>query len=223
MILAVRTTHGVYLACDSRATNPQKNDVQKIFRCGSVAFIAICGVIVLSGTKRTTEGENLQATMDLMRTLEHFSLTSAVSGEKFVEYLRQVMFVSLCTFWDDHIRPYPEALRSAMASSPDTLFTIAGIVLMDNEVRIFEILFPFLPGGELSEPQYKYHDTERIVGWGRIEGIDGLDSNLSNLQGVVDYIALAYARSAISHPDSVGGHTDIGCINAHGARWISHK
>jgi 20S proteasome alpha/beta subunit len=41
MILAVCTDHGVYLACDSRVTNPSSDSAQKIFQCGASAFIAI--------------------------------------------------------------------------------------------------------------------------------------------------------------------------------------
>ena len=223
MILSVRTTRGVYLACDSRATNPSRDDAQKIFMCGSFAFIAICGVIVLSGTKRTTEGEALGATINLMKTLEHFSMTNAVNGDNFVIYLGQVMIVSIRAFWDECVSPYPEAVRSAMVSSPSEVFTIAGIVLIGDQVRVFAIHFPYASNGGLADPTYEYQDTEQVVGWGQTDGVVAPDSELTHLRSVIDYLTGAYRRSAERHPDSVGGQIDVGLIDTNGARWIAKK
>jgi hypothetical protein len=72
MILAVRTGHGVYLAADSRMSNPVSENAQKIFMCRASAFIAISGTLILRGFFDRENGRT-RTSLNLMKVLTDVS------------------------------------------------------------------------------------------------------------------------------------------------------
>jgi len=222
MILAVRTNHGLYLACDSRLTNPASDAAQKIFRCGSHAFIAISGTVIHRSSLPQPDGSELNGTLDLMKLLDRVSSKYFGDNSDLIEYLAGNVHGPHWTFWQQYIMPEPQAFLSAQLPFDTTVFTISGIATVNGMALVFQIRFPFLASGQLDKPIVQYFDHE-ITGWGKTVEADGIDYTLAHRSGVLAFISAMFTRSADRHPDAVGGPTDIGFLDGDGARWIIRK
>jgi hypothetical protein len=225
MILAVRSKRGTYLACDSHCSNPASDEAQKIFQCGSSAFIAISGTVVARGSAVYPDGKVVSGTLDLMELLDRVCSDYAGDNTDLVEYVATGVFHPLWKFWQQCVVPAPEAFLAKTPPTHDSVLTLSGIATIGSSMRVFEIQFPFLRTGQLGQlvpPTVKDFDHE-ITGWGHTVDSDGIDFDLRRGRGVVPFILRMYARSALKYPDAVGGPTDIGFLDKNGARWISRK
>lgn len=221
LILSIRTQHGVYLASDSRSTNPQSDSAQKIFKFGGNGFAALCGTVTARAGLPPLDGKQTVATLDLMAMLSE--IANEYDGcHDLVEYAMYRSYRTLKPFWEAYVEPYPEAFLKQKPEN-DLLLMIPAIRRSAAQIEVWEIRFPLGQSGQLLAPEYRQRD-EPVVGWGKLpDDANSIRFPLSERGSVLSYIEKMYARAIQLYPDSVGGCIDIGYLDVGGAEWVRRK
>ena len=217
LILSVRTPDGVYLASDSRGTNPLTDSAQKIVSCGQSGFLALCGTIIC---RAALPGESV-ATLDLTAMLGKIS--SEYDGTSdLVEHAALRAYAMLKPFWQYHVEPAPEAFLNSQTVK-ESICTIPIVDRRPGAVRVWEVQFPFSTSGELLKPIYRER-VDEVIAWGQLPKDPAAIPFPSNSRrSVLRYIDAMYAVSTLFHPETVGGPTDVGFVDLNGAEWVRRK
>ena len=220
LILAVRTERGIYLASDSRSTNPRLDTAQKIFKCGHVAFVALCGTVIARIASPLPHGEESVATLNLMTMLDEIS-NEYPGNCDVVEYTKRRTYATLDSFWKVYVEPSPEVFLASQPAN-GVLCTIQ-VICWRGIDEVHEIRFPYSPSGQLLDP-VSMDRSEQVVGWGNIpDDAAEISTHTGSRASVLAYIDTMYARAACLYSESVGGDTDVGFVDGYGARWIRRK
>jgi hypothetical protein len=226
LVVTVRTNDGIYVACDSHLTGsvvaPPSDQAQKIFQCGSKAFIAISGTVVARAGIAQPDNTLAFVALDLGRLLDEISSRYFGDNSDLVQFVASQMYHPIADFWERYIAPSPESFLSAQQPTHTSICTLSGALAIQGRYQVFEIQIPFTKDGHVANPTVQYkHD--KILGWGHVPDADGLDDSLTNRSGVIGFISALFRRSVELFPDAVGGPIDIGFLDANGARWLKRK
>jgi hypothetical protein len=218
LILSVRSARCVYLASDSRRSDPLSDSAQKIFRCGDFGFVALCGTVAATAALPNNKETG---TLDPMAMLNTISCEYDGVGD-LVQHVVDRSYATLKEFWERYVEPSPGAFwDSGRAHKP--VCTMPTITRNVDMIEVHEIQFPVSESGILLYPKHRVRN-EDIICWGqRPLDADEILFDPSSMASILSYIDAIYSRSAFLYPQSVGGHTDIGCVNSHGSQWIRRK
>jgi hypothetical protein len=229
LILAALTRHGAYLAADSRSTGPELNSVQKVFQCGSNAFVGITGHLVARGQTIGAQGQVLcDASINIMEILRHFSSEYSGDGTDLVDRVTRRIYDFLAGYWMLVIRPSRD---SFLASYPNVseFCEIPILGRIGGAYNLVSIHFPLSADGRLLKPSVQDRfegadeNTEYIIAFGKPVDGEGIEADFRTSEGVLATMAALYRKAIAAHQDTVGEPIDIGFLDENGARWIATK
>jgi hypothetical protein len=218
LILSLATPHGIYLAADSRATNPQRDDAQKLFKIGASAFVGIVATLVGRSEMQSKRRKTMYSgTIDLTEILYH-AATTYDDKHDLLSYVAGSIYHPLKRYW--------EFLQVSGQQVSETLggwhfCTVPVVCLSQGQFQIFELQFPFADTG-LLPPTRRLRQESGIV-WGQCPKVDSIDLNPQTPEAANASIQAIYRAAHAAYPDTVGGPTDIGIVDRDGARWLSRK
>jgi hypothetical protein len=219
LILSLTTPHGIYLAADSRATNPRRDDAQKLFQIGPNAFVGIVATLVGRSEMQSVRRKTMcSGTIDLTEILHHSALTYDARDD-LVGYIAGSIYFPLKRYW--------EFLQVSGRQVSETLggswhfCTVPIVSRINAQLLICELQFPFSETG-LLQPTRKWRDETAIV-WGQCPNVDSINQDAQTEGAAKALIESIYEAAHSTYPDTVGGPTDVGIVDQNGARWISRK
>jgi hypothetical protein len=223
LVFGLVTTHGVYLAADSRGTDPVSDEAQKLFKCGDNAFVAIVATLVGRSAKLSLRKKPMfTGTIDLTEILHHACETYQGDGQDVVSYVASYLYYPLKRYWE-FMTPPPELVKESLSGGMK--FCTVPIAMRSNgSMQVSELQFPFSADGSLLPPTNTIRPpSETAIVWGQYQPVDSIDLEPLTHEATITCIDELYNAAKRTYPETVGGPIDIGIIDENGARWISRK
>jgi hypothetical protein len=219
LIVSLPTPHGIYLAADSRATNPQRDNAQKLFQIGPNAFAGIVATLVGRSEMQSVRRKVMcSGTIDLTEILYHCALIYDMKHD-LIEYIAGAIYFPLKRYWD-FLQVSGREVSGTLGGSWSfcTIPVVSGI---DGRLLIRELKFPFSET-ELLQPTSKVREETAIV-WGQYPNVGSINLSPQTEETATACIKAIYDAAHSAYPDTVGGPTDVGIVDQNGARWIARK